>query len=43
MHGYGEIFSVQFSGEPTNGLDTATTCAKAVAVAKTAAPSPGRA
>ncbi|MGW4395710.1 DUF3558 family protein [Amycolatopsis nivea] len=42
-HGYGEIVSVQFSGEPTSGLDTATACTKAVAVAKTVAPSLGHA
>ncbi|WP_370939124.1 DUF3558 family protein [Amycolatopsis sp. cg13] len=42
-HGYGEIVSVQFSGEPESGLDTATACTKAVAVAKTVAPSLGHA
>ncbi|QFU91149.1 DUF3558 family protein [Amycolatopsis sp. YIM 10] len=41
--GYGEIVSVQFSGEPESGLDTATACSKAVAVAKTVVPSLGRA
>ncbi|MFD2473929.1 DUF3558 family protein [Amycolatopsis silviterrae] len=42
-HGYGEIVSVQFSGEPESGLDTATACTKAVAVAKTVVPSLGHA
>ncbi|WP_275291461.1 DUF3558 family protein [Amycolatopsis sp. La24] len=42
-HGYGEIVSVEFSGEPTSGLDSATACTKAVAVAKTVAPSLGHA
>ncbi|WP_409182173.1 DUF3558 family protein [Amycolatopsis sp. VS8301801F10] len=41
--GYGEIVSVQFSGEPASGLDAATACTKAVAVAKTVAPSLGHA
>ncbi|WP_406629002.1 DUF3558 family protein [Amycolatopsis sp. WGS_07] len=41
-HGYGEIVSVQFSGEPAS-LDTGTACTKAVAVAKTVAPSLGHA
>jgi hypothetical protein len=39
--GYGEIVSVAFSGEPESGLDTATACEKAVAVAKTVVPSLG--
>ena len=39
--GYGEIVSVTFSGEPESGLDTATACEKAVAVAKTVVPSLG--
>lgn len=39
--GYGEIISVMFSGEPESGLDTATACSKAVAVAKTVVPSLG--
>jgi len=37
--GYGEIVSVDFSGEPDSGLDTTTACTKAVAVAKTVVPS----
>ena len=41
--GYGEIVSVMFSGKPGSGLDTATACSKAVAVAKTVVPSLGRA
>lgn len=40
--GYGEIVSVQFSGEPGN-LDTATACEKAVAVARTVVPALGQA
>jgi hypothetical protein len=36
--GYGELVSVQFRGEPGD-LDTTTACEKAVAVAKTVAPS----
>ncbi|MGC7097325.1 DUF3558 family protein [Amycolatopsis lurida] len=41
--GYGEIVSVQFSGEPESGLDAGTACSKAVAVAKTVVPSLGSA
>lgn len=39
--GYGELVSVSFDGEPENGLDAATACEKAVAVAKTVVPSLG--
>lgn len=39
--GYGELVSVMFSGEPESGLDAATACEKAVAVARTVVPSLG--
>ncbi|MBB4909726.1 hypothetical protein [Actinophytocola algeriensis] len=39
--GYGELVSVSFSGEPDSGLDAATACEKATAVAKTVVPSLG--
>lgn len=37
--GYGELVSVMYSDDKESGLDTATACEKAVAVAKTVAPS----